>query len=227
MKKLVTLLTCLISTCGIQAQKSRIDIGLKKFDMTFKTNENYPTVINKKQPVCNDKDCKVKSLLFTEMPLSLENKDGQCRVYADIPPLSLIKNFNVCVDSISHTMKYVDPDTVATNDPSENTYDLVKWNLKRGGKGFAKKYWEYNDIKCLFTFLPQAKARELFNADYLCFVPLDFKGETCQGKYTNARCVVFGKYEKDIVLYFFMTDNSAKKFYSYLDEMKDVFRFNQ
>ena len=227
MKILLALLTCLISACGIQAQEGHFDIGLKKFDVTFKTNENYPTVIDKKHPVCNDKECNVKSILYNTMPLSLENKDGQCRVYADISPMLLVKDFDIYDDTTSQPIKYVDPDTVATNEPSIYTYNLVRWNMNNGAKGFATQEWQIDDLKCMLTFMPQSKARELFNANYLCFVPLDFKGQTCQGKYTNARCVVFGKEDKDIILYFFMTDNSARKFYRYLDEMKDVFRFNK
>ena len=78
----------------------------------------------------------------------------------------------------------------------------------------------------MMTKYPKKKARKLFNADYMYSIPMNFYGEACQNKFTNGRCVMIGKREYDMMLYFFMTDKSAKDFDRYLDEIKGVLKYN-
>lgn len=106
------------------------------------------------------------------------------------------------------------------------TYNRIKNDFQYGIKNRSANKDEIEALNQMLTHFPKRKAKKMFNADWMVGYPFNLAGEVYENKYNICKAIVAKKGERDIFLYFMLTEASSKDFGKYLNELSGAFKFN-
>ena len=116
---------------------------------------------------------------------------------------------------------------VLFNSEQNNALKRIKFDFRYGKRMSSPSEGEIEELKLMLTYYPEKQAKEMFNADWMVMYPMNLRGEVLEGKFSRCRAVAVSKYGMDMFFYFIMTDESSKKFDTYLMDLNKVFWFNE
>jgi hypothetical protein len=107
------------------------------------------------------------------------------------------------------------------------TFNGIKSNFRYGKRMESASKEEIEELDLMLTHYSEKQAKKMFNADRMVTYPMNLRGEIYEEKYPRCRALVVSKKGLDIFFYFLMTNESAKKFDEYLEDLNKVFWFNE
>ena len=107
------------------------------------------------------------------------------------------------------------------------SFGRIKHDFRYGEPLKDASELEADELYSMLTHYPREQAQEMFNANVMVTYPMNLWGSAYKDKYTRSRAVVIAKDRLEIYLYFMMTDESAKNFDTYLQDLNKVFWFNE
>lgn len=153
-------------------------------------------------PPCGEQDCPLKRLGMVHS--ILRHKDEECKIVTYVSAgwnRELIENRLI------------------------KRCSRIKYDLELERKGLSDVQQKVV-LDSLITFYSQDSAKAFFNGDLMLSYPFDLKNKLCENKYTNVKVIVAEKNGLQLFLYFVMTDNGAKNFDKYLNDLKGTFWYN-
>ena len=107
------------------------------------------------------------------------------------------------------------------------SFGRIKGDFRYGIPNVDAIELEADELYSMLTHYPYEQAQEMFNANVMVMYPLNLRGNVYKDKYTRSRAVIIAKDRLEIYLYFMLTDESAKNFDTYLQDLNKVFWFNE
>ena len=105
------------------------------------------------------------------------------------------------------------------------TFNRIKWDFQYGNKYKGASKNDIKDLNEMITHYSKHKAKKMFNTDWAVEYPFNLSGEVYENKYNICKAVVAKKGERDMFLYFMLTEKGAKNFEKYLKELSGAFKF--
>lgn len=140
------------------------------------------------------------------------------------------EDYLIFVDAIGEVAaKYrgITKNPVLFNSEQNDALKRIKFDFRYGKRMSSPSEGEIEELKLMLTYYPEKQAKEMFNADWMVMYPMNLRGEVLEGKFSRCRAVAVSKYGMDMFFYFMMTDESSKKFDTYLMDLNKVFWFNE
>ena len=193
------------------AKYEKFWVVLDRNYITYQPDEKWEVVQDSMAYVFGNDSCPIRNKLGLINGM-LSYKDWNCQV--------AIKTVFNPMDGRKLPVPYT------YEDAKEYIFSHVSYLFNIGRPLRSRSKQERKDTEMLVTYYPADTAKAIFNGVSMFVFPLDFKGESCQGKYRYGRgVVVLGKYNVPLFLFFFMTAESIADFDTYLSELKGLFTF--
>ena len=110
-------------------------------------------------------------------------------------------------------------------DNTKTPFDRIKRDFRFGQRNEVANKNETEALNQMITHYSKHKAKKMFNADWAVGYPYNLAGQSYENKYKRAKAIVAGKEDRNIFLYFMLTEKGEKNFNKYQKELSGAFKF--
>lgn len=152
--------------------------------------------------------------MFGKIHSIMTHQDGECEIVIYVSGESALQFGKIVKDN---------PKLFGSNNFS---FNRIRYDLRDSDPAKVQSEENNEEVDKMLTHYPKEQAQKMFNADWMVGYPKSLMGTTYKEKFTHCQSVVTGKNGLDIMLYFMLTDKASENFNSYLNDLNQVFWFN-